>query len=520
MWARCTSRTILGLLVGLLWLPACSTTINPATGRRQVVLMSKEQERQIDAEMAQRIEVEYGLIKDRELAAYVDAVGQGLAVHSPRKDVIYAFRVVEMDAPNAFALPGGHIYVSRGLLTIANSEAELANVLGHEIGHVAARHAAQQDAHSKTLGLSTLLSDVMSGGGMEQPDSESLGGSPIARFARNQEREADRIGQDLAVSAGVDPAGMADFLRTLDGVTKVDQGFSNPQTYFATHPATPERVAEATTSAQSRVWRGGAQPPGKGFGIARTRDQYLDRIEGMAVGRPASEGVFVDDRFLHPDLDFSLRFPRSWKTQNQQAQVVGISPRRDGLVLLQLHGSGNDPEVAAREYEAREELLLENVARLKIGGLPAFRAEAVVPTSFGRVRSEITFIAYAGLVYRLIAGVETKGFHKYRGIFRKFAHSFRPLTEEDRQAITEQRLRLVTARRGETLEALSKRSGNTWDLTYTAVVNGLLVGEPLRPGRRVKVAIREPYRAASDAPSETPSTAPSPSADSSEAAAR
>ena len=157
---------VIALLVLLVLLCAagCRTAVNPATGRRDVLLMSKADEREIDAQAARQIEDQVGLVSDPRLVDYVDAVGRRVAEQSPRKDVVYSFQIAEMDEPNAFALPGGHIYVSRGLLVVANSEAELANVLGHEIAHVAARHSARQDAHVKTLGLASLVSDLMSGG--------------------------------------------------------------------------------------------------------------------------------------------------------------------------------------------------------------------------------------------------------------------------------------------------------------------------------------------------------------------
>ena len=411
--------------------------------------------------------------------------------------MIYTFQIIESEAPNAFALPGGHIYISRGLLTVANSEAELVNVLGHEIGHVAARHAAQQDAHAKTLGLSTLLGDILSGGSEEQPDSERISGSFVARYARNQEREADRIGQELALATGVDPSGMAHFLQKLQNLEKLTRGFSTPQTYLATHPALDERVAEATTNAQVREWRaeierGPLDPPAK-LALASTRDHYLDRIDGIAVDRPTSEGAFEGDRFLHPELNFSLRFPREWRQMNESSQVVAIAPARDGVVLLQLHGMGDDPAAAAEKYAAMEGLRLQNTASLKIGGLPAFRAQAQVPTTFGQIDAEITWIAHEGRIYRLIAGMEPGAARKYKGLFRRFAHSFRPLTEEERATLTELRLRIATAFEGETLTELSARTGNEWDLTFTAVINDLFVPDLLEAGQRLKIAVREPY---------------------------
>jgi len=490
--------------------PACTTAVNPATGRREVVLMSAEDERRIDEEASRQIEATLGLVRDPELVAYVSQVGQELAALSPRQDVEYRFQVVEMEEPNAFALPGGHIYVSRGLLVLANTEAELAHVLGHEIGHVAARHAAARDAHVKTLGLATVLGNVLSGGGRELHESESLGGDPIARYARTQEREADQIGQELASRGGVEAGGMARFLIALDNYTKLSQGFSMPQTYFATHPATRERLAEAAAQAQTQAWRAPVETSGgfasQDWSYERAREAYLDRLEGMAVGRPASEGVFVDGRFLHADLGFSLRFPHDWEPRNEAAQVWAASPKRDGVVLLQLQGAGSDPVAAAREYAKKEDLAVRQGTPVRIGGLPAFRASAVVPTRFGAIDAEITWIVHEGRVYRLIGGVAPGKLRKYEGVFRKFAQSFRPLVPGEAAKITEQRLRTVRARAGETLAELSLRSGNEWDPTFTGVVNGIFVHERLREGQRVKIAVSEPYQA-------TPAPPPAPDAD-------
>jgi predicted Zn-dependent protease len=485
-----------GCTLGIAALLCACTSVNPVTGRREVILMSPEQEQKIDEQASREIESQLGVARDPGLVGYVEGVGREMATHSPRQDVDYHFAVIEMEEPNAFALPGGHIYVSRGLLTVSNSQSELANVLGHEIGHVAARHAARQEAHVKTLGIATLLSDLMSGGAPTPSDSERISGHFVARYAREQEREADRIGQDLAISAGVDPAGLGHFLRTLDNLARLTQGFSTPQTYFATHPAARERMLEAAGRAQQHAWqsaRPGPDPKRSPAALRSDRDALLDHIEGMAVGRPASEGVFLEERFLHPDLGFSLRFPHGWELTNQSAQVLGVSPKRDGVVLLQLDSEGDDPVAAAVAYAGRESLKLENPGKVRVGGLPAFRAEAAVPTSLGRLYAEITWVAHAGYIYRLVAGIEPGSLPKYRGIFRKFSHSFRPLTPDDAREITELRLRTVVARPGESLADLSARSRNEWDLVYTAVANGLQVGAAPPPGFRVKVAVREPY---------------------------
>ncbi|MFB0979189.1 MAG: M48 family metalloprotease, partial [Myxococcota bacterium] len=244
------------MAVCLIFQFACA--INPVSGKREIILMSEEDEREIDEQEALKVAALMGLVEDPELLSYLKELGEAMAASAPRRKLDYHFNVVEMDAPNAFALPGGHIYVSRGLLVLSNSEAELANVLGHEIGHVAARHAAQRDMRAKTIGLATILGTVgaviASRDGRTAAGVQVLGQGMISAYSREQEREADRIAQDLAVAVGVDPGGMSDFLRSLDSTVRLEQGYSRQTSFFDTHPSTPERVAEASTQAVVRRW--------------------------------------------------------------------------------------------------------------------------------------------------------------------------------------------------------------------------------------------------------------------------
>jgi predicted Zn-dependent protease len=478
---------------------ACQTSVNPATGRREVLLMSAEEEREAQEIAEEQISQQFGLVQDEALAAYVQELGEGLASESPRQDVEYRFYVLEMDEPNAFALPAGAIFVSRGLLLLLNSEAELANVLAHEIAHVAARHAAQRHAHQSTFGLATLLSNVSSGT-EESTGSrrESIGGAyGIIAYARNQEREADHIGQDLVVRAGVDPTAMTHVLRALQTERRRSEGYAPENSYFQTHPTSLERIAENSTRAQLLRW----QP---GFAIAADPADFLSRLEGMTVQRPASEGVIDGNHFLHPVMDFSLRFPPDWAIENANAYVMARPPGGDQVVLLALDSEGDDPAVAARAYADREGLRLSDVEGVKIGSLDAVRGKASVETPAGRVEAELTWIAYNGLIFRLIAGRSSGRLRRAEGISRAIARTFRPLTAEERASITELRLRLVIAREGETLEEVGNRSGNQWDLHRIASVNGVLVGTKLAKGRLVKVAVREAWRPAPPSADETP----------------
>ncbi len=483
--AAASWRSALSAAALMVALVACATTPNPVTGRPEVVLMTPEQERELDEREAEKVAAQMGLVQDEELQAYVREIGAALARHSPRKGVDYRFAVIEMDMPNAFALPGGHIYVSRGLVLLTNSEAELANVLGHEIGHVAARHAALRHAHATTMGWSTLISRLAGGGPQE---GESIGGM-WGQFAygRNQEREADRVGMDLAVAAGIDPGGMGRFLRNLDASTRLLQGYSNSGGYLASHPATAERIAETATRADGRSWT-------PGFAITRTRAEYLEKLDGMSVTRPASEGVFVDNRFLHPGMGFSLRFPRGWKFDNQNSAVFAVSPELDAMVMFGFAGKGDDPEAIARTMAEEHGEHVGKGTSVRIGELAGYRAKGELDTPLGRVKGEVTYVAFDGFVYRLVGGVERGSPGKYAGIFRNFARSFRRLTEQDREQISELRLRVAIAQEGESLRTLGRRVGNEWDPNETAVVNGLHIAKSLAAGQLVKIARREPFR--------------------------
>jgi predicted Zn-dependent protease len=431
----------------------------------------------------------------------VAAIGARLAACSPRRGVDYRFQIVELEEPNAFALPGGSVFVSRGLVALANDEAELANVLAHEIGHVAARHAAQRHAHQSTLGLATLLGTLATGRGQEGKEDTLTGG--VFAYSRNQEREADEIGQEIARCAGVDPDGMGRFLRTLDRSTRLTTGYSPEQHYLSSHPATPERIAEVSTRSEvdrlAGESRAGAPQPGaagaSNLPFARTRAEYLRRIEGMTLNRPAAEGVFVENLFVHPELGFALRFPHGWTLQNLNAAVVGISPRGDVIALLELQGEGDDPEAAAREFAKEAEARWRDGVPVRIGTLAGFRAEAIaLETQFGPVSGEVTWIAHGGRIYRLVAGVEAGRVAPAGGALRGFARSFRPLDAGEIARLSELRLRVALARDGESLVSLGARTRNEWDPLRTAVANAMQVDRPLREGELVKVAVREPYR--------------------------
>jgi len=466
-------RLLAPALIASALLAGCSAA-PPASDRQPEIILSTEaNDEQAGAEAAEKVAAEIGLLEDPALTSYVSQVGQRLARQAPRGRFSYKFQIVDQDAPNAFALPGGYVFVSRGLLVLTNSEDELANVISHEIVHVARRHAAARQS------LMREVPALFRYAAMGQ----------VAAYSRDQEREADRLGQGLAAVAGFDPRGMADFLKDLEYTERLRLGHSRMPGYLDTHPTTGERVAAAGARSRSVSWQ--RQPS-----IAGSRNAYLRRLDGLVIGIASTEGVFAGDRFLHPELDFSMRFPAGWEVANTRRAVGAISPSRDGQVFLEFQGSGDDPEQACAEFieEAREQgLRIDSSQPLRIGEFAAFRARGRAATALAPVGIHLTWIAREGRIYRL-TGMARGGSGHLEGVFNNVARSFRPLTARERASIRETRLRLVPARADESIAEFSGRTGNEWNIQQTAVMNDVFANERLEAGRLLKVAISQPYR--------------------------
>ncbi len=367
------SRRIALGVVALALAGALACARNPATGRPEVVLISSATERKLGEEGALEVERAMGLYRAKDLEAYVGALGARLAAASPRQDARYSFRIVDAVEPNAFALPGGPTYVSRGLLALANREDEVACVVAHEVAHVAARHAvaraSAQAPFAIAFGLpSAILRKATLGlaGNLIGSVGALASGLVVAPYSREQEREADRLGMEIAARAGWDPRALASVLRTLerDEALRAD-GEARRPSFFASHPSLPSRVADAEEHAA-------ALPQTRVAPLAASHAAFLERLSGLLVGPDVRQGVFAKTRFLHADLELALDFPAGWKTANTQEVVAAAEPKGEALVSLQLSWIAH--AVGARAVEER--LALERA-----------RAGETLPELVARTRS-------------------------------------------------------------------------------------------------------------------------------------
>jgi len=476
------------LLVASLQATACS--INPVSGLPEMTLISAEGEKKIGEEEAKKVEAQMGLLNDPQFLPYLDALGQRLAKESPRQDVTHRFHLVDMAEPNAFALPGGYIYVTRGLLALVNSEDELAGVVGHEIGHVAARHTVQkiskQGPFAVVFGIASgltgmivpLVGNIIGGVG------DLTQGLLFSPYSRSQETEADRVGQDMAAKAGWDPAGLSVFLNTLG--REVDLMSKEPRkpSFFDSHPATPDRV-EKTSAYAKELTRVAREP------ISATPEAFLARLDGMVYGQRAANGIFDGRTFLHPDMNFHVQFPEKWQHENTPEKIVSASPNGDAAVVVGAAAEGTDPLDGARALEKKTKTdIVAKTKQVTIGGLPAAHTEI---KGDGNVTLDITWIAHGGLIYQVVGLAPTKNFETLQSLFHSVAHSFRPLLTTERAGIKEKRIRLVKALAGESIEALAARTNSAWKAEQIAVTNNLAVGDQLKEGQVIKVAIAELY---------------------------
>lgn len=442
----------------------------------RIVLKTVYDDQRVGEEQSSVIEAELGLVEDERLESYLRSVAVRLLRHTTDRPFEYEFRIVDQVTPNAFALPGGKIYVSRGLLALVGSEHELAAVLGHEITHAAERHTAGRIEHASRINPFVL--------GYRRA-------AAVAAYGRDQERDADRGGQILAAKAGYDPSGIAKFMKKLDAYDRYEVGWSRLPSFLATHPTSPERSALAANRAESLEWEP-VTPV-----AAREPFGYYSMIEGLVLGDNPAGGLFEDSLFVHPDLRFSIRFPRGWSTENTPQAVIAISPERDAQASLTVEGEAGDLDAVIDEFIDSEfegiEIRVQDRRPIRIGDLAGVRIEGRASSGPVGLWIQMTFVEHGGLVYRLAILSLAGRADVYRGRGHAFGHSFRPLDEAGARALEVTRLRIARALENETLEQLSVRTRNALELVYTGVLNDLFPSTPLARGTPVKIGLQEPY---------------------------
>ncbi len=432
-----------------------------------------------------------GVHNDLELQEYVQRIGEKVAAVSERPDLDWHFTIIDTDDVNAFATMGGYVYISRGILPYFQDEADLAAVLGHEIGHITAEHLKKQNRKGMLSGLASAATAIFTGMPALADLTNMAGQAIISGYGREAELEADRLGASYLAKAGYDPEAMINVISTLkdqDTFERERARLENrePRLYhgvFASHPDNDTRLKEAIAAA--------GRKPATAAGDSSNRAGYLQAINGLPVGSSARQGMVRENRFYHADMQFTLAFPRDWQVVNQPDQILAIAPKKEHYIEIRTQAPPADL-TDPREFATRglANKRLSRAETLDINGLKAWTA--VVrgdPSPFGQSSSVRYVIIYYGNLMWILKGASRSGVEAPAGdpFFLSTANTFRRMRANEFALAEPYRLRILRAGEGTTMESLAAESPiKKYPLQQVRLFNKLYPeGEP-KPGDLVK----------------------------------
>ena len=428
-----------------------------------------------------------GAYADPKLSAWVTLVGQALARRCGRPDIAFSFTVVDSGLVNAFSTPGGYVYLTRGLLALANSEAEVAAVLGHEMGHVIAGHQVERYRRSQSAGIGSLLLGAVSGSSALAELAESGAVREQAGFSREQEYEADALGIRIMAEAGYDPDAMTRLLDALDRDATLYRrigGDVEPDRsrigYVEDHPLTEERIARAhgviaATPRSNRAKIG--------------RDAYLRAVDGMLYGSKTDQGYLRGRLFIQPSAGFRLELPAGFAIENSDSAV--IATRADGAAVI-LTSASPGPAASPFDYLQRVwagGIALSAVDSISLNGHPAATGVAGVDSDRGPVGVRLVAIGWSpSLVYRLVLISPSSGDPGAKPDLDRVVDSFRPLSQGELRRLPPTRIRVLTARPRDTVAGLARLMAfDDFGEERLRAINALGDGQQIAPGDQLKL---------------------------------
>jgi len=448
-----------------------------------------EYDKELGKQYSTAVELQMGVYSDSELTERVTSIGQQLVKSLGSQPFDYSFKVADSDITNAFALPGGYTYVTRGLLALINDESELAGVMAHEIVHVDKRHSVRQMNRSGFLpGLLRLPGQIV---GAFSPTIGSLLLAPVditaaafsANYSRSHEKEADKEGAALAAKAGYDPNGLTRLLENLAKEAEVLTGEAEKSKLLDDHPITPKRLKYLDKEiAKIKVEK-----------KALADNSILELLDGMIFGQNPEQGVIVDNKFMHPDMRLFMEYPAGWSTANTPVMVGAVHEEGEAIVVLAATDNAHSPQdycdtIVSKIPAEYVSLIIEN-ERVELNGFSGHSMILYDKSSTTPLYMHIVWLGVDANVFQL----SVYGMDAHRASMESSLNSFRHLTIEERNAIQIQRIEIAHADAGESLQELSDRTGNVLDIKMTAVLNGFESGVEFEKGQRVKVVKESPY---------------------------
>jgi predicted Zn-dependent protease len=477
----------------LIWLSASllisnSCAVNPVTGKKQIVLMSESQEIAMGAAADPEIVAQYGRYEDKILQDFITQKGNEMAAISHRPDLKYEFKIVDSEVLNAFAVPGGYVYFTRGIMAHFNNEAEFAGVLGHEIGHITARHSVSQQSKAilGQVGLIGSMILVPQVAEFAEPLSEGLG-LLFLKFGRDAERQSDELGVEYSSKIGYDAKEMAGFFNTLERQSSGSESEELPD-FLSTHPNPGDR--NMAVSKLSDEWK-------KKLNLIDpkvSRESYLKKIEGLIYGEDPKQGFLENDVFYHPVLKFQLNTPKGWNYQNKP-QELEFAPKDGKAIIIMTLIPGKSLEEAVSNVVEKNNLQVLESNQITVNGLNALSILADVKVEQQKqqqqaptVRTLSYLIQYNDNIYHILGASSVTDFNSYSENFLQTMKNFKELKDASKLNKQPERIRIKPVKQSGTLkQALNSYNMPEKKQEEISLLNGMLLTDKVLAGSLIKI---------------------------------
>jgi predicted Zn-dependent protease len=476
-------RLINRITISALLILISSCAKNPVTGKRDLMLLSESQEVAMGQQSDPDIIKFFGLYDDKNLQTFINEKGQQMASISHRKNLKYEFKIVDSPVVNAFAVPGGYVYFTRGIMAHFNNEAEFAGVLGHEIGHITARHSAKQYSNAMLAQIGLVAGMALSPEFGQFADLAQNGiGLLFLKFGRDAESQSDKLGVEYSTKINYDAHEMAGFFQTLDRLQALSGGEEVP-TFMSTHPDPVDREQKVGKLADD--WK----KKTKSNALKVNRDSYLKMIDGIVYGEDPKQGFVENSMFYHPVLKFQFSIPNQWTVQNTPEQVQMASKDGKAMMILTL-APGGTLESAADAILKNYQLTLADSKTGNVNGLPVITmvADQAAEDQSQSLRTLISVIKHGENNYAMIGVSAIATFNTYVATFTESMERFAPLTDQGKINRQPERIRIKTVQNNNTLaEVLSSYEIPEKRKEEVAVLNGMQLSDRLQKGMLIKI---------------------------------
>ncbi|NNC93981.1 MAG: M48 family metalloprotease, partial [Chitinophagales bacterium] len=445
------------------------------------MLMSESQEISLGQSADPQIMAAYGLYEDPQIQKFIDAKGQEMVKVSHRSNIKYEFKILDSPIVNAFAVPGGYVYFTRGIMAHFNNEAEFAGVLGHEIGHIAARHSAKQYSQATLAQIGLTLGAVFAPEQFSDFVNAANTGVSLLflKFGRDDETESDRLGVEYSTKVGYNAIEMANFFKTINRLQEA-AGASIP-TFLSTHPNPGDRYKEVTRLANK--WQKQLNVSPTNLNI--NRESYLQLVDGIVYGEDPRQGFFENNTFYHPDLKFYFPVPANWQTMNSPTAVQMAPQDGNALMVLQLSQSKTLKE-AGEEFVNSNSLVVIESKNTTQHGKPVLKllAKQEQTDANGAVIQTLMvlchFVQHDGIIYQLYGLALDENYNNYSNFFLNTLNNFKTLTDPNKLNRLPARLEVKSVPSATTLQkALQLNGVGAGSLEEHAILNGMQLSDQL-----------------------------------------